>query len=40
MLDFDKDGWPEYILVDGAVTLREEQRGRHYPFLERNLLIP
>jgi hypothetical protein len=37
--DFDNDGWLDLFLANGAVTLREEQRGQLYPFLERNLLI-
>jgi len=38
-LDFDNDGWLDLFLANGAVTLREEQRGQPYPFLERNLLL-
>ena len=37
--DFDNDGWLDLFLAHGAVTLREEQRGQPYPFLERNLLL-
>ena len=37
--DFDNDGWVDLFLAHGAVTLREEQRGQPYPFLERNVLI-
>ena len=37
--DFDNDGWLDLFLAHGAVTLREEQRGQPFPFLERNLLI-
>ena len=37
--DFDNDGWVDLFLAHGAVTLREEQRGQPFPFLERNLLI-
>ena len=37
--DFDNDGWLDLFLANGAVTLREEQRGQPYPFQERNLLI-
>jgi hypothetical protein len=38
-VDVDNDGWLDLFLAHGAVTLREEQRGQPYPFLERNLLI-
>lgn len=38
-VDFDNDGWKDLFIANGAVTLREEQRGQLYPFLERNLLI-
>jgi hypothetical protein len=37
--DFDNDGWLDLFVANGAVTLREEQRGQPYPFQERNLLI-
>lgn len=37
--DFDRDGRLDLFLANGAVTRREEQRGRPYPFLERNLLL-
>jgi hypothetical protein len=37
--DFDTDGWLDLFVANGAVTLREEQRGQPYPFQERNLLI-
>jgi hypothetical protein len=39
LIDFDNDGWLDLFLANGAVTLREEQRGQPYPFLERNLLL-
>lgn len=37
--DFDRDGWSDLLMANGAVTMREEQRGQKYPFLERNLLL-
>jgi len=37
--DFDRDGWLDLFLANGAVTRREEQRGQPYPFLESNLLL-
>jgi enediyne biosynthesis protein E4 len=37
--DFDGDGRLDVFIANGAVTLREEQRGDPYPFRERNLLI-
>jgi enediyne biosynthesis protein E4 len=38
-LDFDNDGRLDLFIANGAVTLREEQRGKPEPFRERNLLI-
>src|SRR5207253_1781553 len=38
-LDFDNDGWLDMFIANGAVSLREEQRGRPTPFRERSLLI-
>ncbi len=38
-LDFDNDGALDLFVANGAVTLREEQRGQPRPFRERNLLI-
>jgi hypothetical protein len=37
--DFDNDGWIDLFLANGAVTLREEQRGQPFPFKEKNLLL-
>ena len=37
--DFDCDGWLDLFIANGAVTRREEQRGKPYPFAERNLLL-
>lgn len=37
--DFNNDGALDLFIANGAVTLREEQRGRPRPFEERNLLI-
>jgi hypothetical protein len=37
--DFDSDGWLDLFVANGAVSLREEQRGQPYPFRERSLLI-
>jgi hypothetical protein len=37
--DFDGDGYLDLFAANGAVTLREEQRGQPYPFRERKLLI-
>ncbi|MFN7923237.1 MAG: CRTAC1 family protein [Bryobacteraceae bacterium] len=38
-VDYDNDGWLDLFLANGAVTLREEQRGQKVPFKERNLLL-
>jgi hypothetical protein len=38
-LDFDNDGRLDLFIANGAVTMREEQRGQPAPFKERNLLI-
>jgi hypothetical protein len=38
-LDFDNDGLLDLFIANGAVTLREEQRGQPAPYKERNLLI-
>jgi hypothetical protein len=37
--DFDNDGRLDLFIANGAVTLREEQRGQPAPFKEKNLLI-
>ena len=37
--DYDNDGALDLFIANGAVTLREEQRGQRRPFQERNLLI-
>lgn len=38
-IDFDNDGTLDLFIANGAVTLREEQRGQPAPFKERNLLL-
>jgi hypothetical protein len=38
-IDFDSDGQLDLFVANGAVTLREEQRGQPTPYKERNLLI-
>jgi hypothetical protein len=38
-LDYDNDGRLDLFIANGAVTLREEQRGQPVPYKERNLLI-
>jgi hypothetical protein len=38
-LDFDNDGYLDLFIANGAVTLREEQRGQPAPFKEKNLLL-
>jgi hypothetical protein len=37
--DFDNDGWLDLFVANGAVTIIEAQRGRSYPFAQRNLLL-
>ncbi len=37
--DYDNDGALDLFIANGAVTLREEQRGQARPFREKNLLI-
>jgi hypothetical protein len=37
--DYDNDGQLDLFMANGAVTLREEQRGDATPFKERNLLL-
>lgn len=38
-IDFDNDGHLDLFIANGAVTLKEEQRGQPQPYKERNLLI-
>jgi hypothetical protein len=38
-IDIDNDGALDLFLANGAVTLRQEQRGQPYPFREKNLLL-
>jgi hypothetical protein len=38
-IDYDNDGFLDLFISNGAVTLREEQRGQPEPFKEKNLLI-
>lgn len=38
-IDYDNDGTLDTFLANGAVTIREDQRGQPYPFLEQNLLL-
>ena len=38
-IDYDNDGRLDLFIANGAVTLREEQRGQAAPFKEKNLLI-
>ena len=38
-IDYDNDGRLDLFISNGAVTLREEQRGEPAPFKEKNLLI-
>ncbi len=38
-LDYDNDGLLDLFVANGAVTLREEQRGQAAPYKEKNLLI-
>ncbi|HTK75370.1 MAG TPA: CRTAC1 family protein [Gemmataceae bacterium] len=38
-IDYDNDGALDLFLANGAVTLREEQRGQPEPFKEKNLLL-
>ncbi len=37
--DFDRDGLQDLFIANGAVTRREEQRGRPFPYVERNLVL-
>ena len=41
MLDYDNDGWLDLLMVNGGVTLIEEQarKGSPYPFAQSNLLF-
>src|SRR5262249_10927708 len=38
-IDYDNDGKLDLFIANGAVTLREEQRGQTAPYKEKNLLI-
>jgi hypothetical protein len=38
-IDYDNDGRLDLFIANGAVTLREEQRGQSAPYKEKNLLI-
>jgi hypothetical protein len=38
-IDYDNDGVLDLFLANGAVTLREDQRGQKEPYKERNLLL-
>lgn len=38
-IDYDNDGQLDLFLANGAVTLREEQRGKPRPFQEKNLML-
>jgi hypothetical protein len=38
-IDYDNDGRLDLFIANGAVTIREEQRGQPAPYKERNLLI-
>jgi hypothetical protein len=38
-IDYDNDGQLDLFIANGAVTLREEQRGQTAPYKEKNLLI-
>jgi hypothetical protein len=37
--DYDNDGLLDLFIVNGAVTIVEAQRGRAYPYAQRNLLF-
>ena len=37
--DYDNDGTLDLFIANGAVTLREEQRGQPTPYKEKNLLL-
>jgi enediyne biosynthesis protein E4 len=37
--DYDNDGLLDLFIANGAVTIMEAQRGRPYPFEQRNLLL-
>jgi hypothetical protein len=38
-IDYDNDGHLDLFIANGAVTLRDEQRGQPAPYKEKNLLI-
>lgn len=38
--DFDNDGWLDGFVANGAVMVMESQRGKPYPFRQKNLMLP
>jgi hypothetical protein len=37
--DFDHDGWLDGFVANGAVLSMDDQRGRPYPYMQRNVLL-